>query len=237
MEGSQITEAELRKQLKGANPVSIRVMLGDETVRKVAMSPTRNKWVKFLDVLGKLGPWSRLECLDKNDNVLGIVNNEAEAGDLEDLGVTGTSSEIMKMERVLSISTKAILQAQREVLMMRDRETVALMQSVGSVVKDLTGGMRVLQEMHAAQLDAAYGAGEQAAIASQAPARDKIEQATELIEGIAKAAPDVMPAIFMLLKSLGLDKLLPKAPAPAAKPPNGANGTPPNHLQASPATG
>ncbi len=211
LETISITESEIRKKVNGSACSSVRVKLGDDTISTIAIGNSRRRISTFIETLAKLGPWTRLECLDKRGDTIAIVDNDSDAGELEDLGTSVDAKDTHRMERAFKIATEAILRGQREVLLMRDKETATVLGALSGVVKEVTNALHAVSEMHRAQLDSAVAAAEAAAESNQ---RDWVEQATEL----AEAAPQLAPLVQLLFSALGK-----KAPLPAGKT-NGANG-------------
>lgn len=65
-------------ELAKLKPHSLRIELADGTERKMEVPRARNKWERLSKTLEALA-WDRIEALDKDGGVLGIVDREDEA--------------------------------------------------------------------------------------------------------------------------------------------------------------
>lgn len=72
MERTKISE-----QLKRFSPASLKVELRDGTDKPVAVPKSGNRWSRTQQVLDAL-QWVRIECLDKEGRVVGVVEDDEE---------------------------------------------------------------------------------------------------------------------------------------------------------------
>lgn len=151
------------KQSPAAHKVA--VYLGEELVRQVPLPTGRKRVARAIDVVEKL-TWSRCEVLDKQGGVLAVADNDAPAGDPEDL----TGKEAAREERVLRL----MLQAQREVLTYRLKESEALASTMTACMNMMTSAIRTLATVYKEQVDVAAEVG--AASAATAQKTEKTEE-------------------------------------------------------------
>lgn len=199
--------------LKKHNPARVRVYNGDDDTRDVAVPTRRKKWDQVVRAIdGKA--WSRCELLDKSGAVLGYVDNEGPAREVEDIGPSfeGVRGQLLLGERIAALcmnsvrtavaqrdeETRALLTAQREVVtasVQSVREMAAAVQSLGEVYREnVVAAEEAAQARATAEAAAAAGGG----------------QLKELME----ALPVIMQAMPALRAMLGAGD--------AATPPNGA---------------
>lgn len=211
--------------VQNKNAVSIRVINGDEVVKTIVLGHSRRRAVQFLETLSRLdSPWSSLDVLNKDKDVITVVKNDGEPGELEALGEgpqlsSSASSAIAQTAAIARVMGEVILRGQREVLTYRSREVDTVMGALGNVVKDLGGVVHAINQAHTEQMEAITDAAEHRA---QLQNRDWVEQLTELMEAAPGLAPMVMPLIAALKNALVPTK--PAAKPPASSPANGANG-------------
>jgi hypothetical protein len=125
--------ADIRK----SKAVSLKVEQADGAVRAVAVGATRNRWAKLSKLLGAMS-WVRIECLDKDGAVLGIV----EADDDEDLDDEDSGGgDVKAMTRIM---LEVMRTTMKEVRCMFDVQTRAQSELVNSMVE----GLRAVQDSY-----------------------------------------------------------------------------------------
>ena len=174
-------EGKLLATLKRHNPTKVRAYTSDDEHRDIAVPTRRRKWAAVISAI-QARSWSRVELLDKSSAVLGYVENEEPAGELEQLG--GGGGAVKEAERIMTL----VLRAQRDAMDFRDKEVTALLRAQGDVVREMTAGMRALTAMYQEQVQAAEQLAEVRTIAAQGPERGQLQ---ELL--------DAMPALLQLV--------------------------------------
>lgn len=92
-------------RLRAAHPAFLDVDVNGET-KRLGVPAHRNKWTRLRATIDNLGPWTRIECLDKAKSVVAVIDNPhaQAAGELEDLdgdddgtGVTMREKELVQL--------------------------------------------------------------------------------------------------------------------------------------------
>jgi len=192
--------AKLLATLRSLAPVKVRVYDAQDEYRDVAVPSRRKRWAHVVGAI-EARPWVRAELLDKKDCVLGYVQNDGVAGDLEELTDPAVSSQ-QGMQRWF---LEMMIKAQTTALSFRDKEHAALLTAMKEMMEINMGNTRELMLIMRLQRDEAM---ELAQIRAAAEKGGDWEQIVKLIESSPK-----------LLQTLGpiLMALRPKLSAPAAK--------------------
>lgn len=192
-------DPETLTKIKGVNPAIVRVYNGDDDYRDVTVQAVRNRWSRLANTLASL-PWSKYELLDKKGGLVGIVENGAAAGDLEDIGQSPTGGLALQTR----LNLELMLRAQREALTYRDKEVTAMLVGMKDVLTVMTQAMSATQAMYQSQVEAAH-------VIAQANAGGDIEQIVKLVEASPKLLATLAPIVGRMLGGGGS---------------GGANGTP-----------
>lgn len=200
----------LLSKLRSLAPHRVRVYDNSDDPREVAVPERRKRWSHVIETI-EARPWVRCELLDKKGGVLGYVENDAAANELEELGgggPGGTAQQRWFLEMMIKAQTVA--------LTYRDKEHAALLEGMREMMSVQTQSIRELINIFAIQRDVAT---EIAAMKAAADAGGDMDQIIKLIE----ASPQLMQSIGPLLQ-LVFRRALPKPAGgkPAAAPPNGA---------------
>lgn len=197
----------LLSNLRRVAPVKVRVFDAQDEARDVAVPTRRKKWSQVVQTI-EARPWVRVEMLDKTGAVLGYVENDGPAEDLEDISGGGDSGgRGMIGHRAM---LEMMIKAQTVALSYRDKEHTTLLQNVSLILQTNAGVMHEWLEIMRAQRDAAV---EMAELKAAAEAGGEMEQIVKMIE----ASPKLMQAVGPLLGTL-LTTLRPRLPAPAPAP-------------------
>lgn len=198
-----VTE-DLLKRLRALCPAKVRVIDAGDEDRTVAVPTRRRKWQQVIEAI-EARPWVRCELLDKSGAVLGYYENDGPAGALEELGAsTPAGREAGAVQQYLRI----MIDAQRQALTFRDKETTELLRGVGEVLRCNTDAIRGLTGLYQAQVEiAAQLAHDKATIESGGT----MKQVMEVLE----ASPQIAAQLFPMIKLL-----MARNPA-AVKPTNG----------------
>lgn len=197
-------DPETQTKIKSVNPATVRVYNGDDDYRDVAVQAVRNRWSRLWATLSAM-PWSKYELLDKKGGLVGIVENGAAAGDLEDIQQSPTGGLALQTR----LNTELMLRAQREALTFRDKENQALLAGVVEVLKVMTTAMQATQQMYQAQVEAAH-------VIAQANAGGDLDQIVKLVEASPKLMATLAPIFGKMLSGGGTP--------PARKPVPPLNG-------------
>lgn len=206
------TSEQLVAHLRKCAPVKVRVVNAQDESRDVAVPNGRKRWSQVAATVEAM-PWIRCELLDRSGAVLGYVQNDGAADELEDISAPAGSGSL-QLRWVLEL----MLRAQQTALTYRDKEHSALLQSMRDMMQVQTEAMRENVEIMRQQRDAAV---EVARLQAAAESGDSMEQIVKLIE----ASPKLMGVLGPLLMAFRAPR---KLPAPAAQtPPPPAKSAPP----------
>lgn len=132
--------------LKKWRPASVRMHLADGHIDSIAVPEQRKKWVQVQAVLEK-SHWYRLEAMSKKGELLGIVENDEPAGDLEDIGETATTGESARLLQLM-------LSAQDHALDRQTKLIDTMLQNNLALSKVLMSRLDTLENSHGAMLEA-----------------------------------------------------------------------------------
>jgi uncharacterized membrane protein YqiK len=188
------TTRKLLATLKLHNPHRVAVYSGDtdDEPRKVAVPTRRRKWSQVIAAI-TARPWSRVELLDKAGDVLGYVDNDAEAGDVEDLGTSralaGQAGQVMLAERMNAMCERAAERA----LSARRTEVDMILRANAAVVEQMTSAMSsmatTLREVADAREEKANAEADAALAAAAAADGDQMKQLVEALPMLVQALP------------------------------------------------
>jgi len=199
------TAEQLVGALRKCAPVKVRVVNAQDESRDVAVPHGRKRWSQVASTIEAM-PWIRCELLDKSGAVLGYVQNDGAADELEDISAPASSSAAQ-----LRWMLELMLRAQQTALTYRDKEHSALLQSMRDMMQVATDTMRENVEIMKQQRDAAV---ETARLQAMAENGDSMEQIVKLVE----ASPKIMSVLGPLMMALRAPRKLP-APAASTPPP------------------
>ena len=180
------TTAKLLATLKRHTPFTVVAYNGEDDSRTIAVPQRRRRWATVIAAVDAR-PWTRIELLDKSKSVLGYVDNEGPAGDIEDISPSfaGVGGQLLLGERIAALALKSV----KEALTSRDTETRELLQAQGAVVREMAAAVTSLGEVYQAQREAVEDAAESRAVA----------QAAEANSGQLKELLDALPQLVQLL--------------------------------------
>lgn len=216
------TRARLLQKLRQLAPKRVRVLAGDDDARDIAVPERRRKWSQVIEAI-EAQPWVRVELLDRAGLVLGYVENDGPAGDLEDVGMpaalgTPRMAEVRAMVEIM-------LRAQREALAQRNAEVSTILAGTSRLIEMFVGAFPAMLQMMAMRGDAA---ADIARMQAQAQAQDAAKEFDPLDLVKLMSDPDAMRGLMPLL--MGLRQLTaPAAPTtpPPTPPPTAAPPAPP----------
>lgn len=190
-------------------PVKVRAYDAEENARDIAVPTRRKRWSQVVTTI-ESRPWVRVELCDKSGAVLGYVDNDGPAEEIEDIG-TGGNGQVANARWFL----EAMIKAQTAALSFRDKEHQALLQGMVNLMQVSAEQTRELVVFMRLQRDAAI---ETAAARAAAAARSDefdLEQVAEIIKASPKLLQGLAPLFFGLKAAVS-----PKPPA--SSPANGA---------------
>jgi len=179
-----------------------------ETPRIVAVPTRRKRWGHVIETI-EAKPWVRCELRDKKGAILGYVDNDGEAGGIEDLGggaPGGTQQQRWFLEQML--------RAQETALKWRSKEHSDLMTAMRDLLEVNTHATRELVEIFRVQRDVS---ADVAAMQAAAANGGDMDQIIKLIE----ASPQLVAAVGPLLQILIAKARGAKPALTAGKPANG----------------
>jgi hypothetical protein len=180
---------ELRKRLRAHAPAKVRAINAHDEERMIAVPTRRKKWDAVVEAIEAV-PWVRCELLDKTGAIVGYVQNDLEADGIEELTGPGAhdKSNVQGYLRLM-------LDAQRQALTFRDKETTELLKGVGTVLQANTEAIRGLTGLYQAQVEIAAALAHDKATLE---AGGNIDQIVKLVE----ASPQLMMALAPMFKLL-----------------------------------
>jgi hypothetical protein len=199
----------LLSKLRQLAPHKVRVYDNSDDHRDVAVPNRRKRWSQVIETIeGR--PWVKCELLDKSGAILGYVENDGAAGDVEELGGGGTGGSVQQRWFL-----EMMIKAQTVALTYRDKEHAALLEGMREMMAVQTQSIRELIALFSIQRDVA---SDIAAMKAAAEAGSDMDQIIKLIE----ASPQLMQSVGPLLQ------LLFRRALPGPKATKGAPATPPN---------
>jgi len=194
--------------LRQLAPHKVRVYDNSDEHRDVAVPQRRKRWTQVITTIeGR--PWVRCELLDKSGSVLGYVDNEGPAGELEDLATGGPNGSLRERQLL-----ELMIKAQSVALTFRDKEHSALLEGMRDMMAVHAQSTRELIEIFRVQRDVA---AETAAMAAQAEAGGDAAAIVKLIEGSPALQQVLAPVIARLLQAGQKRPQKPAAPANGVK--------------------
>lgn len=194
-------------KLRQLAPHVVKAYDGSDECRTIAVPQRRKRWNSVIESI-EARPWVRVELVDKHGAVLGYVENDGVAGELETVGHDGDRGN---RERAL---LEMMLKAQKTALEYRDKEHTTLLQGMSEMIRANTQAMNQLTQIYQVQVQVA---AEVAAAQATAAATGDAEQWIKLLENPQIAAM-LGPIVGRLLQSGAV-----RAPVPP-KPPTTPNG-------------
>jgi hypothetical protein len=187
-------------KLRQLAPHKVRVYDNSDDHRDVAVPQRRKRWSQVIETIeGK--PWVRVELLDKSGAVLGYVENDGEAKELESLASGGSARDRWFLEMMLK--------AQDTALKWRNKEHADLLTGMRDLLEVNTHATRELVEIFRVQRDVS---ADVAAMQAAAANGGDMDQIIKLIE----ASPQLMQTFAPLLGMLFRKKIA--APKSDTKP-------------------
>jgi hypothetical protein len=196
----------LLASLRRCAPVKVRVYDAQDESRDVAVPTRRKRWSQVVETI-EARPWVRVEMLDKAGAVLGYVENDGPAEELEDLDADRRGGGMFR-ERALM---EMLIKAQRMALEFRDKEHTTLLQNVSVILQTNANVMQETIAIMRLQRDEAVSIAE---VRAEAAAGGDLGEVVKLIE----ASPKLMQSFGPLIAAF----LRPKQIAARATEPNGA---------------
>lgn len=192
----------LLAKLRQLAPHKVRVFDNSDEHRDVAVPNRRKRWSQVIETI-EARPWVRCELLNKGGEVLGYIENDGEAKELEELGTggpSGTASQRWFLEMML--------RSQETALKWRSKEHSELLTGMRDLLEVNTHATRELIEIFRVQRDVS---SDVAAMKAAAENGGDIDQIVKLLE----ASPALLQILGPLIMSLRGKQPVAK---PAAKP-------------------
>lgn len=198
----------LLAQLRRVAPVKVRVYDAQDESRDVAVPTRRKRWSQVVLTV-EARPWVRVELLDKAGAILGYVENDGAAEEIEDIGApAGGGGRSIEARWMLEL----MLKAQRTALEFRDKEHSALLASMTAMLDVNAQNMRETVGIMRQQRDEAM---ELARIRAAAEAGGDLDQIIKLVEASPQLMQAIGPLLGLLLKPKRIEAKA--TPAPASK--------------------
>lgn len=173
--------ANLAHWLRRLKPAKVRSVDSSDEPTIIAVPGGRVRWTFVIENIHARA-WQRLEALNKGGDIIGVFENPDQGA--QPAAASTAIERVGNDERMLSM----MLRAQEVALKYRDQEHKQLLGSMAEMLKVNVEATRQLQQIYAAQVEAA---GEVAALQATA-------QGGGSIEDLLKAAPHLMPILGML---------------------------------------
>lgn len=217
------TSDRLIGKLRQLAPAKVRVVNASDEAYDVAVPNRRKRWSQVTETI-ESRPWVRAELMDKYGAVLGFVENDGAAGEIEELGATAAGGKMGDMR----IGLELMLRSQHTALSFRDKEHTALL---GAMRDMLQLNMEMLRETMVLLREQRDIAAETAAMrASAIPTKEDgidVEEIVKLLKASPKALAEIAPMVAPLLMALrGGSGPIVARPAPSS-PPSAPPPTPP----------
>jgi len=193
----------LVQKLRQLAPDKVRVYDGSGEHRDVKVPNRRKRWSPVIEAI-EAKPWVQCELLDKSGAVLGYVENDGEAKELE--GLTGGSAKDRWFLEMM-------LKAQDTALKWRNKEHADLLTGMRDLLEVNTHATRELVEIFRVQRDVS---ADVAAMQAAAANGGDMDQIIKLIEASPQLLQQLGPLVALLLGKLK------KPQGKIAPPSNGA---------------
>lgn len=179
------TTQTLLATLKRHNPHKVRAYNGEDDSRDIAVPQRRRRWASVIEAI-EARAWSRVEMLDKSGAVLGYVDNEGAARDVEELtpSFAGVGGQLMLGERIARLCMESV----RTAVNQRDEQMTALLAAQGAVVKEMAAAVQSIAEVYREQTVAAEEAAESRAAAAAASAGGDMQQLLQAMPQLLQLA-------------------------------------------------
>jgi hypothetical protein len=194
-------------------PARVRAWDANDKATEIAVPNVRSRWTRVAATI-EARAWVRCELLNKDGAVLGYVDNDGPAGDVEDLG---DNADNAKQNAWLN----TMLRAQQVALTYQAKEVSELLRGCTEMMRVQSEAMKQLAGMYQAQVQVAV---ETAAMQAQDNTGD-IEKALAIIEAVPDAGTKLLPLIAGL-RGVLTGQLRPAIPGVAAAGKKPTNGTP-----------
>lgn len=202
--------ARLLATMRKLAPVKVRAFDAEDTPRDIAVPTRRKRWSQVVTTI-ESRPWVRVELLDKSGAVLGYVDNDGPAEELEDISAGPAGAQIVQARWFLD----TMIKAQTAALTFRDKEHTALLQGMVNLLQVSAEQTRELVVFMRMQRDAAIETV--AARAAAAAKGDELD--LEALAEIIKQSPKLLQSLAPLFMGL---KAAVSPSSPPRPPPNGA---------------
>lgn len=199
----------LLSSLRRVAPVKVRVFDAQDDARDIAVPTRRKKWSQVVLTI-EARPWVRVEMLDKSGAILGYIENDGPAEELEDISGGGPSGDRGMLGHRAFL--EMMIRAQTTALQYRDKEHTVLLQNVSLILQTNAQMMQESLEIMKAQRDAAV---ELTQMRAQAEAGSDMDQMIKLIE----ASPKLMQSIGPMLMTMFRPRIAAAAAAAVPKAP------------------
>lgn len=188
--------AKLLASLRRTAPVKVRAFDAEDTPRDIAVPTRRKRWSQVVATI-ESRPWVRVELLDKSGAVLGYVENDGPADEIEELGPSGPAGAQIAQARWY---LDTMIKAQTAALSFRDKEHSALLQGMVNLLQVSAEQTRELVVFMRLQRDAAIETVAARAAATARGDEFDLEQLAEVIKASPKLLQALAP-IFMGLRA------------------------------------
>jgi hypothetical protein len=144
-------------ELRKLDPASLKVTLMDGSERPVAVPKIRNRWQRVYQVLDAMA-WTRIEALDKNGAVLGVLEDDEAAEELVD--AAGGGERDLAMAKVLLEVMRSTQKETRQMFETQMRGQAELVEALIAGVKSIASSYETsMQVERATRVAEAAGSG------------------------------------------------------------------------------
>jgi len=203
----------LLSALRQLAPAKVRAYDAEDNARDIAVPTRRKRWSAVIQAI-EARPWIRVECLDRSGAVLGYVQNDGPAEELEELGTTPHGAVAMQQRWLLEL----LIRAQQTALTYRDKEHSALLVAVRDIMAVQSDATRELVVLMRAQRDIAAEMAAQRAAAAAGTGEMTADDIIAILKESPKMLEKLGPMVFGLARMVtGGSSPPPPAPKNGAK--------------------
>lgn len=153
---TEVTGTELLAQLRRYKPQSIKALCRDGTDRAVAVPKSGNRWQRCMQTLDALD-WEKLECLDKEGRVLGVIEAAEDQALLEELA-EGGGGDVHALARIMLEVMRTTQKETRQMFEVQMRGQAELVQALIEGVRSVSDSYSLAMKVQASA--AAVGGNE-----------------------------------------------------------------------------
>lgn len=146
------------KTLRRFKPTKFLATLRDGSTRELGLSTKANKWEQLLTVIEAL-PWTRIEALNDENVVLGLVDQETDEEEPED-DIGDVGGEVMALTKIMQQVQFTTMQQCAKMFEARDKRDERIAQSMADAMDVMKESYQMAIKMTAMAGAASSGGGE-----------------------------------------------------------------------------